>query len=65
MGEFAGEPVDRRNDRIAFGHGEGSARAEVILHIDYDQSLAIGPRPSAVAIVHFSSAGLPVRWPSD
>lgn len=31
------EAIDQRHDLIAFGHGEGAARAEVVLDIDDDE----------------------------
>jgi hypothetical protein len=44
VGKFAYEPIDGRDDRVAVGHGKCAARAEVILHVRDDQSLAMVTR---------------------
>src|SRR6266436_8169470 len=41
MGEGSRQPVDRGDDRIAIGHGERTAGAEIVLDIDDQQNVSI------------------------
>ena len=41
MREVPREAVDRRHDRVAIGHGERAAGAEIVLHIDHQQDVAV------------------------
>ena len=41
MRELARQPVDQRDDRIAVGHRQRAAGAEIVLHIDDHQRLAV------------------------
>ena len=41
MGEGSRQPVDRGDDRVAVGHRERAARAEIVLDIDDQQNVSI------------------------
>ncbi len=58
IGELSGEPVDRRDDRVAVRHRERPAGTEIVLHIDDHQNVAIARRPSAGVSVHLFLADL-------
>jgi hypothetical protein len=39
MLETLGKPVDYRDDIVAFGHGQASARTEIVLNVDDEQQV--------------------------
>jgi hypothetical protein len=39
MLETLGKPVDYRDNVVAFGHGQASARAKIVLHVDDEQQV--------------------------
>ena len=43
MAEGLGEPVDRRDHRIAVGHGERAAGQEIVLNVDDDEDVLLRP----------------------
>jgi hypothetical protein len=62
MAKAAGEPIDRRNNFVAFGNGKLAARTEVVLDVDHQEDVALFNlnRHLHSAAVQTSSAE--VRW---
>ena len=46
VAEVFREPVDERYDFIALRYGKGAAGTEVVLHIDYEEDVAVADRIS-------------------
>ena len=43
MRELARQTVDHRNDLVALRHGKRAARTEIVLHVDDDEDVRVGP----------------------
>jgi hypothetical protein len=47
MGEFRGEPADRRDDLVAMRHRQASAGAEIVLHVHHHEHVGRADRDLA------------------
>jgi hypothetical protein len=62
MAEAAGEPIDRRNDFVAFGNGKLAARAEVVLDVDHQQDVAFSNRDRHLHSAAVQTSSAEARW---